>query len=81
MGQGQLRHGGRRRAGGIAHGNAGGFGVGHIDVVDADTGPDDELQSGTLGLFNVWGANFGGAANDDRVKLPQGSARRPPTLL
>ena len=75
MGQGQLRHGGGRRAGGIAHGDTGGFGVGHIDVVDAHTGPDNELQPGALGLFDVGGANFGGAANDHRVELPQGRAQ------
>ena len=60
---------------GVLDGDAVGFRILDIDVVDADAAADDELQLAALGLVDVVGADLGLGADDDCVKLTQGRAQ------
>ena len=71
----QLCNGLRGGLRGVLDGDAVGFRILDIDVVDADAAADDELQLAALGLVDVVGADLGLGADDDCVKLTQGSAQ------
>ncbi|MPM62943.1 hypothetical protein SDC9_109821 [bioreactor metagenome] len=68
---GQLGHGVGGGPGRVLHLNARLFRVFHGDVVHADAGPDDELQTAALGGIDLRLLDFGGAADDHNIKIPQ----------
>ena len=74
-GQGQLRHGVGGGPGGVPHGDARRLGIGNGDVVHAHARPDDEPEPPALGGVNLGLLDFGGGADDHRVKVPQGGAQ------
>ena len=75
MAQRQLGNRFARSLRGVLHGDAVGLGILHVDVVNADTAADDQLQLAALGLVDVVRADLGLGADDDCVKLTQGRAQ------
>ena len=75
MAHSQLCNGLRGGLRGVLDGDAVGFRILDIDVVDADAAADDELQLAALGLVDVVRADLGLGADDDCVKLTQGRAQ------
>ena len=75
MAHGQLCDGLGGSLRGVLDSDAVGLGILHVDVVNADTAADDELQLAALGLVDVVRADLGLGANDDCVKLTQGRAQ------
>ena len=75
MTHGQFCDGLRGSLRGVLDGDAVGLCILDIDVVNADTAADDQLQLAALGFIDVVRANLGLGANDDCVKLTQGCAQ------
>ena len=75
QGQSQLRHGVGGGPGGVPHGDSRRLGIGNGDVVHAYPRPHNELQPSALGGVNLGLLDFGGGADDHRVKVPQGGAQ------
>ena len=75
MTHGQFCDGLRGSLRGVLDSDAVGLGILHVDVVNADTAADDELQLAALGLVDVVRADLGLGADDDCVKLTQGRAQ------
>ena len=71
---GEFGNGFGRSLGGVLHVNAGGLGIVNVDVVNADTTADDELELAALGFIDLSGANLSLGANDDDVEIAQGLA-------
>ena len=61
--------------GGVLHGDAVFLGILDVDVVNADTAADDQLQLAALCLVDVVGTNLGSAADDHAVEITQSCAQ------
>ena len=75
MAQSQLSNRLRRSLRCVSDGDAAGFGILDIDVVNTDTASDDEFQLAFLGFINMVSADFCLGTNDDSVKFLQRSTQ------